>query len=78
MPGCFAAQDPAHPLDHLATGAAGTHHDAEVRVGHIDAFVEHTGRGDRIETAFTQVVEDVAAHPARRGAGDELDGHQWI
>ena len=42
-PGSLAAQDAAHPLDHLAPGAARAHDDPEVRVGYVDAFVEHAG-----------------------------------
>ena len=63
--GLLAPQDAAHALDHLAAGAARAHHDAEVGVGHVDAFVEHAGRGDRVEPADAQVVEDLAALPAR-------------
>ena len=64
-PGALAAQDAAHALDHLAPGAARAHHDAEVRVGHVDAFVEHAGRGDGVELADAEVVEDLAPLPAR-------------
>ena len=60
-PGPLAPQDAAHALDHLAPGAARAHDDAEVRVGHVDAFVEHAGRGDRVELADAEIVEDLAA-----------------
>ncbi len=36
----LAAQDAAHPLNHLAPGAARAHHDAEVRVGNATPPVE--------------------------------------
>ena len=74
----LAAQDAAHALDHLAPGAARAHHDAEVRVGHVDAFVEHARRGDRVELADAEIVEDLAALPASGRAGDQVDRHQRI
>ena len=58
--GPLAAQDAAHALDHLAPGAARAHDDAEVRVGNVDAFVEHPRRGDRVELADAEIVEDLA------------------
>ena len=36
------------------------------------------GRGDRIETAHAEVVEDLAALTARRRSGDQVDRHQRI
>ena len=57
-------QDAAHALDHLAPGAARAHHHAEVRVGHVDAFVEDAWCGDRIELPIAEIVEDLA--PLRR------------
>ena len=62
-PGSLAAQDAAHALDHLAPGAARAHDDAEVRVGDVDAFVEHAGRRDGVELADAEIVEDLAPLP---------------
>ena len=61
--GALAAQDAAHALDHLAPGPARAHDDAEVGVGHVDAFVEHAGRGDGVELPVAEVVEDLAPLP---------------
>ena len=72
-PGALAAQDAAHPLDHLAAGAARAHDDAEVGVGHVDAFVEHPGRRDGVELAHAEIVEDLPPLPACGRAGDEVD-----
>ncbi len=77
-PGALAAQDATHPLDHLAARAARAHDDAEVRVGHVDAFVEHAGRGDGVELPVAQVVEDLPTLPPGRRAGDQVDRHQRI
>ena len=73
-PRSLAAQDAAHALDHLAPGAARAHDDAEVRVGHVDAFVEHAWRGNRIELPIAEIVEDLAPLSPRGGAGDQVDG----
>ena len=77
-PGPLPAQDAAHPLDHLAPGPARAHHDPEVRVGYVDAFVEHPRRRDGVEPADAQVVEDLAALTASRRPGDQIDRHQRI
>ena len=77
-PRALAAQDATHPLDHLAPRAARAHHDAEVGVGHVDAFVEHARRGDGVELPVAQVVEDLTALPPGGRAGDQVDRHQRI
>ena len=61
----LSAQDAAHALDHLPSGPTRTHHDAEVRVRHVDALVEHAGRGDGIERPDPEIAEDLAPLPPR-------------
>ena len=77
-PGSFAAQDAAHPLDHLAPGPARAHDDPEVRVGYVDAFVEHARSRDGVESADAEIVEDLPALTPSRRTGDQIDRHQRI
>ena len=74
----LAAQNAAHALDHLASGPARAHDDAEVRVRHVDAFVEDAWSGDRVELANPEVVEDLAALAAGGRARDQVDRDQRI
>ena len=74
----LSAQDPAHALDHLPSGPARAHHHAEVGVRHVDAFVEHAGRGDGIERSNPEIVEDLAPLPPGGGTRDQFDRDERI
>ena len=76
--GPLPAQDATHALDHLAAGAARAHDDAEVRVGNVDAFVEHPRRRDGVEPADAEIVEDLAPLTTRGRAGDQVDRHERV
>ena len=69
----LAAQDPTHPLDHLAAGAARRDNEPQVRVGNVDPLVEYSRGRHRIERPVAELFEDGAAVAAAGVARDDLD-----